>query len=337
MTTEPRFGATTLDDERAAALRSAVRLEWITLGFLVVTVVAVGLVVGGSQAMRTAWIEDMLSFAPPIAFLVAVRIIRRRPTAEHPYGFHRSIGVGHLVAGVALAAMGAFLVIESITTLVLAEHPTVASFEVFGTTVWSGWFMIGVMALTIAPPVIIGRRKLRLADTLHDKLLAADADMNKADWTTAVGSIVGVLGIGLGFWWADAAAALFIAAGILRDGVRNVRTSVLDLVDRRTQTLDGDSPHPVVEAVESELRTTGWVTDVTVRARDEGHVFHLECFVVPRDGRTPSLDQLEEASERCIALDWKVQDLVIVPVRELPGHDGGRRGESQGEPEDERS
>src|SRR3712207_8877927 len=34
---------------------------------------------------------------------------------------------------------------------------------------------------------------------------------------TAVGAIVGVLGIGLGFWWADAVAALLISGSILQD------------------------------------------------------------------------------------------------------------------------
>ncbi|HRL81685.1 MAG TPA: hypothetical protein PLK46_15340, partial [Propioniciclava sp.] len=32
-------------------------------------------------------------------------------------------------------------------------------------------------------------------EQLHDKVLYADADMNKADWLTAAGSIVGILGI----------------------------------------------------------------------------------------------------------------------------------------------
>ncbi len=94
-------------------LRRAVRLEWITIGFLVVTATAVFLVLGNSQAMKAAWIEDLLSFIPPLAFLVAVRLARQRPTVRHPYGLHRSVAVGHLVAAVALTAMGGFLVVDS--------------------------------------------------------------------------------------------------------------------------------------------------------------------------------------------------------------------------------
>ena len=66
------------------------------------------------------------------------------------------------------------------------------------------------------------------------------------------------------------------------------------------------------------LRTLEWVADAGSRMRDEGHVFHVEAFVVPRGGQVPSLETLESAREQCIDLDWKIQDIVIVLTRELP-------------------
>ena len=64
----------------------------------------------------------------------------------------------------------------------------------------------------------MGRIKLRYAEQLSDKVLRADADMNKADWLTGLATAVGVLGIGLGFWWADAVAALVVSISISKDG-----------------------------------------------------------------------------------------------------------------------
>src|SRR5690554_4425162 len=203
------FGHTDLDAQQTQTLRRAIRLEWITMGFLTVTVVLVFLVLGNSQAMKAAWIEDMLSFIPPIAFLIAVRVGGRRPNLRHPYGYHRSVGVGHLVAAVALSTMGVVLLIDSATGLLMGEHPTIGTVVLFGEVIWLGWLMMGVMALTALPPVFIGRAKLKLAKDLHNKVLYADADMNKADWMTALGSIVGVTGVGIGLWWLDAVAALF--------------------------------------------------------------------------------------------------------------------------------
>lgn len=326
----PRFGRTELPDRQAEVLKASIRIEWATLVFLVITIVLVYLVLGNSQAMKAAWIEDMLSLAPPIAFLIAVRIVNRRPTMRNPYGFHRSVGVAHLVAGVALFVMGAYLIVDSASGLISAEHPPIGSVELFGNVVWLGWLMMGVMALTIPLPIYFGRRKMKLAEELHDKVLYADADMNKADWQTAAGSIVGVAGIGIGWWWADAAAAIFIASSITWDGVKNVRAAITDLMDSRATTFDDGKPHPLGRAIVDELRSFRWVEDAGVRLRDQGHVFHAEAFVVPRRGKV-ALTDLEDARDRLIALDWKLQDVVVVPVEQLPEEVGGSVHDRQSE------
>jgi divalent metal cation (Fe/Co/Zn/Cd) transporter len=312
------FGRTQLPEPQAEALRRAVRLEWVTVGFLAFAVTLVGLVLGNSQAMKAAWLEDLLSLAPPLAFLVAVRIIRRPPSLRWPYGLHRSIGVAHLVSAVALAAMGIFLIIDSGAGLLAAEHPPIGSVQLFGQVFWLGWLMVAAMVVTGVPPVFLGRAKMKLARTLHDKVLYADAAMNKADWMTAVGSIVGVLGIGIGWWWADAVAALFISGSILRDGVTNMRAAITDLMDSRATTFDDKQPHPLIEDANQALRDLDWVADAGSRVRDEGHVFHVESFVVPRAGAAWSVAALEEAAAAVRALDWKLRDVIVVPVATLP-------------------
>jgi cation diffusion facilitator family transporter len=331
MKIEPRFGRTELPERQAEALRKAIKFEWFTLAFLAVAITMVYLVMGSSQAMKAAWIEDLLSLAPPIAFLLAVRLVNKKPNPKYPYGYHRSVGVAHLVAGVALFTMGAFLVYDSASGLILAEHPPIGSVVLFGQAIWLGWLMMGAMALTIPLPIYFGRVKMKLAEELHDKVLYADADMNKADWMTAAGSIVGVAGIGLGLWWADSAAALFIAASILWDGVKNMKAAITDLMDTRATTFDDGKPHPDAAKVDDYLRSLTWVAEAGSRARDQGHVFHVESFVVPRRGMMPTLDQLLDARDACIDLDWKIQDIVIVPIDELPEEVGGSDRSRQSE------
>jgi len=141
-------------------LRKATRLEWITLASTAVTVTLVGLVAGQSQAMQAAWIEDMLAFLPPIAFLVALRFISRPPTERFPYGYHRAIGVGHLVAATALLMMGGYLLFSSAAGLIAGERPPIGITVLFGHDIWAGWLMIAVMAVSGIPPVILGRIKL---------------------------------------------------------------------------------------------------------------------------------------------------------------------------------
>ena len=83
---EPRFGYTDLPEQQRTALRKAIRLEVVTFLFMLTAVAAVFSVMGGSQAMKAAWIEDMLALIPPVAFLIAIARARKEPTPDHPYG-----------------------------------------------------------------------------------------------------------------------------------------------------------------------------------------------------------------------------------------------------------
>ena len=141
--------------------------------------------------------------------------------------------------------------------------------------------------------------------------------MAKADWTTTVASIVGVLGVGLGFWWLDGAAALFISLGIIWDGYRNARAAVFDLIDQRARTHDDAEVHPLAEQIARSLERQSWVREAGVRMRDMGQVFHVEAFVVPRRDRV-STAKIDAARRAIAELDWKMQDVSIVVVTRLP-------------------
>jgi cation diffusion facilitator family transporter len=305
-----------LPSDREAVFTKAVRLEWITIAFLITAIVAIYLTLGSSQAMKTAWVEDILSLIPPAVFLIASRFRNRPPTPEHPYGFHRGVSIAYLCASLALFVMGAILLLDSVMKLVTAEHPSIGTVVLFGHQIWLGWLMIAALAYSVVPAVLLGRMKLPVARQLHDKVLFADAEMNKADWLTAVAAIAGILGIGIGLWWADAAAAAFISFEILRDGYSNVRQVVSDLMDSRPRSVDHQAVDPLPARVETEMRKLGWVRDVRARLREEGHVYFGEVYVVPADD-TNLVDRIEKARERLESLDWRLHDLVIVPTWEI--------------------
>jgi divalent metal cation (Fe/Co/Zn/Cd) transporter len=213
-------GGHELPAELEAVHDKAVRLEWFTIGYLLTAIAAIYFTLGDSQAMKGAWLEDMLSLAPPIAFLVAARVRYKRPNRDFPYGFHRAVEVGYLVAALALLSMGLFLVIDSVLKLLHGDHPPIGMVELFDWQVWLGWLMIAALVYSAVPVAILGRMKEKLAAELHDKVLHADAQMNRADWMTAGSALVGVVGIGFGVWWMDAVAAIVIGLSITHDGVR---------------------------------------------------------------------------------------------------------------------
>ncbi len=235
-------------------MAAAVRLEWWNVGWTLSIIVAMGLAMGGSQAMKTAWIEDTLGLVPPIVFLVAARFERRPSNARFHYGFDRVNGLGFLVAAVALATVGLFLLKDSITALWSAEHVTIGSVEIWGRTIWLGWFMLAAQAYATIPPLIIGHKELPLARKLRDKLLHTDALMNKANWQTGVAGFLGVAGLGMGWWWADSVAAALISVSIILDGWKALRIATSELADGVPCELDGPEQSSEAKTISKALR-----------------------------------------------------------------------------------
>lgn len=304
-----------LPPDKKKAHARAVRLEWLTIAYLLSAIVFIRLTMGASQAMKVAWLEDMLSLIPPVAFLIASRLRDRAPDERHPYGWHRTISIAYLISSVALLVMGTVLLLDSIMKLLAFEHPTIGTVTLWGHHVWLGWLMIPAAAYSAFPAMVIGRMKLPLARELHDKVLFADAKMNKADWLTGMAAAGGVVGIAYGLWWADAVAAAVISADILHDGYSNVRNAVADLMDTAPTLVDGSARDPLPARVETELTKLAWVKHVRARLREEGHVFSGEVFVVPAEDAV-STARLAEAGEVLNGLDWRLYDVVLVPVRE---------------------
>ena len=302
--------------DKKEKLHRAKRLEWLTIFFLLTIIVAIGLTLGSSQAMKAVWVEDTLSLVPPIAFLIGM-YYRDKPADERfPYGYRRAILIGFLSAALALFSFGLYILIDSVVKLIMAEHPTIQTVELFGRPVWLGWLMIAALIYSAIPPFVLGRMKLPLARELHEKALQTDADLNKADWLTGLAGVLGILGIGFGFWWADSVAAGIISFEIVRDGIGNLRNSVAQLMDKRPSAVDSKERDPVLDEVQHRLMELDWVSEASVRLREEGDILTGEAFVVPKDERG-LVDRLAEASQLLRKVDWRIHELLIIPVRSL--------------------
>jgi cation diffusion facilitator family transporter len=300
-------------EEKRQALRRATRLQWITVAFLATIVAVIGAVMGSSEAMKAVWAEDLLSLVPPVAYLVSSRWRRKDPTDEFPYGYRRAGHIGYLAGAAALMAFGIFILVDSAWTLLAAEHPTIGTLAFRGHRIWLGWVMILALVYSVIPPFVLGRLKLPLAEELHEKALYTDSRLEKGDWLTGLAGIVGLLGIGIGFWWVDAAAAALIAVEILRDGVSTLKNSVGQLMNRRPTDLAVTRHDPILDRMEDAVRRLPWVREVRVRLREDGEVITGEVFVTPRDEER-LMDRIAEATEAACQVDWRVHDMNVVVI-----------------------
>jgi cation diffusion facilitator family transporter len=294
------------------------RLCWVTIAFLVVAAFLLALTLGQSEAMKTAWVTDVLSMIPPAAWLVSRRYEQRPATRRFPYGYLRSSSVAFLVTASVLTIMGVWLFADAALKLVRGQRPPIGAMELFGRQLWAGWAMIATLAFSMFGAMILGRMKKKIAETLHDKVLEADAKMNQAEWMSEGAAIVGITLVAFGLWWGDAAAAAFIGAEIIRDGWLNVKQVVGDLMDESPTKMGGRELDELPRKVREAAEALPWVARAGVRLRERGHAVGGDVFVVPRD-EDRLLERLDEASERLRALDWRLHGLTVVPVKELDG------------------
>lgn len=297
-------------------LKKANKLEWITLFYLISVTIVMYLVLGSSQAMKAAWLEDVLSLVPSAGFLIANKINSKRPNNKFPYGYHRVFSIAFLVGAVALLGMGLFLIFDSSMSLIKAEHPTIGTMQIWGYNVWMGWLMIVALIYSAAPAMWLGAKKIPMAKKLHNKLLYTDSSAQKADYLTALAAILGILGVGLGIWWADAAAAIFISGSILKDGFQHTKTAAMDLMDRYPERLLADDEDEIIIDVVQKVRSWPWVKDTKVRFREAGQVYFGQIAVVPHG--EPKLQEIEAGYNEIRNIHWKLHDFTIDPVRELP-------------------
>ena len=297
--------------------KKVIRLEYITLVYLTTVVLLMYLVMGNSQAMKTAWLEDLLGMVPAIMYLVAVRHYNKPPNKKFPYGYQRNFSIAFMAGSVALLAMGLYLIVDSSAALISGDRPTIGSVFIFDKQIWLGWVMILVLLYSSIPAMILGHKKLPLAKKLHNKILFTDADAQKADYTTGFAAMVGIAGVGLGWWWADSVAAIIISLSIIKDGFSDLRNAVFDLMDRHPEHVDGNGRDELIDDLRKHFANLSWVKEVSLRFRECGQVYIGEAYVVPNDPKVePS--KIEEALQELENFDWKIRDVTIMVVNELP-------------------
>lgn len=190
------------------------------------------------------------------------------PTRKFPYGFKRFNSIAFLISATALLSIGRFMAYEAVTGLLTMEHPSIGAISLFGVEIWHGWVMLAALAYSAVPPVILGRLKKPVAEQIEDKVLFTDAQTQKADWQTALAGIAGVIGIGFGLWWADAAAALFIALSVLRDGWSAIKRSASELAYGAPRALDSSEIDAEAEEVIAKLALA--FPQCEIRVRESG-------------------------------------------------------------------
>lgn len=215
------------DAARVTSMDSlARRPERVALGavFIGVALVLGKLVVGlltGSLGILSEAVHSLFDVAASTFTLVAVRTARKPADREHPYGHGRAENVAAFAEGILLLITAAGIAFEAFRRLAAggaAVNPAGYAFAL----------LIATLLIEGGRAVVL-RRVGRLASS--DAMLA-DATNRIADVLATVGVLAGLVGVRMGFTWADSVAALLVAAIIGRAAAMLAWRSGDILIDR---------------------------------------------------------------------------------------------------------
>ena len=189
---------------RAAHLRRALWLSAISIAWsgIVGSIAVYSALVSGSLSLlgfgADAVIDSLASMALVWRFLVESREPERAARVER---------TAERMVGLALVVLAVYLAAASIRALLGQAHPE-------GSTASIALLLASIIVL---PPLALAKR--RVATSLGSGALRADSVL------TGVAALLAAFSLGslalaqvVGLWWADAIAALIIAAIVLREG-----------------------------------------------------------------------------------------------------------------------
>ena len=263
------------DVKQKVALSSIAASAGLTVAKAVVGVMS------GSLAILSEAAHSLIDLGATVMTYFAVRASGKPADEEHHYGHGKVESVSALAETALLFGLAGVVIWEAAKRLMSAEPPHVEA------TSWA----FAVMLLSIVVDFFRARVLYRTAEQTSSEALEADALHFYSDMWSSLAVVVGLLGITLGYAWANSVAAIVVSIVICIAGWRLGRRTV--------DTLTDTAPAGVASRVAAAVsRIPGVVEVERLRARQVGEVLFVDLLVAV--SRTLPLDRVAALKNRIV-------------------------------------
>ncbi|WP_214836019.1 cation diffusion facilitator family transporter [Exiguobacterium sp. s36] len=237
-----------------------------------------------SEAVLADGFNNTTDIIASIAVYIGIRIAALPRDAEHKYGHAKMETLAALVASLIMVAVGVFVLLNSIATLIGGEYvepnPLAAVIAFVSALV-----MFGVYAYNS-----------RLAKQTRSLALKAAAKDNLADAMISIGATLGVLFAYFKLPWMDTVLAVLIAGMI-------IRTAIQIFLDATHQLSDGFPPD-LVDSYEETIQHFDAVKEVReIKGRHLGNHVMLDVTIAVEGSLT-----VEEAHDLCDDIERELDE-----------------------------
>ncbi|KQL44324.1 transporter [Brevibacillus choshinensis] len=182
-------------------------------------------ILAGSEALMADGLNNSTDVVASVAVLVGLRISRKPPDQDHPYGHFRAETISALVASFIMLFVGIQVVTDAIPALFDPNHTA--------PNMLAGWTALFTSVIMF----FVYRYNRALAQRTNSQALMAAAVDNRSDALVSIGTFVGVAGAQFHLDWLDPLAAFVVGLIILKTAWSIFRESTHRLTDGFDQDL----------------------------------------------------------------------------------------------------
>ncbi|WP_044640490.1 cation diffusion facilitator family transporter [Risungbinella massiliensis] len=222
----------------------------------------------GSRALIAEAANSASDVVGSFAVLFGLKIAKRPPDADHPYGYGKAETIAAIIVSVLIAIVGVEVASNAIQGLMepIRKSP--------------GWWAVGAAVVSVIVKEILFRYTIVLGKKLDSPAILANAWDHRSDVFSTLAAIIGIVGSIIGEWlqigwllhldaWAGLGVALFVIYTAYRLAKENIHIS-LDHVWHEAE---------VAELLETVQSVDGVLHINDLRAREHGYYVIVDLKV----------------------------------------------------------
>ncbi|WJQ79465.1 cation diffusion facilitator family transporter [Brevibacillus brevis] len=187
-------------------LKQGERGAWVSIfAYIFCSVLKIGVAyVTASEALMADGLNNSTDVVASIAVLIGLRIARKPPDKDHPYGHFRAETISALVASFIMLFVGVQVITNAVPSLFDPKHSA--------PDLLAGWTALATAVIML----FVYRYNKKLAIKTNSQALDAAAADNRSDAFVSIGTFIGVAGAQFQLHWLDPLAAFVVGLIILK-------------------------------------------------------------------------------------------------------------------------